>query len=178
MSRTSFGADSPDSIAEFRGGTGLPNPSPKIGPVVISEIMYHPPDINGTTDDVLDEYVELRNITLNTVPLYDLAHPSNTWRFRDGISLTFPPNVSIPANDTLLVVSFDPVNDTNSLAAFRAKYNIATAVAMVGPYSGKLDNGGEELGLYKPDPPQPPGDPDMVALIAVVFRDSESQKKR
>jgi hypothetical protein len=177
MSRTTFGRDNPDSLTDFRLGTGLPNAGPKVGPVVIGEIMYHPPDINGTTDDVLGEYVELRNITTSPVPLYHPSYPSNRWQFRDGINFTFPPNTTIPAGETLLVVSFDPVNDTNSLAAFRAKYSLGTGVAMVGPYNGKLDNGGEELGLYKPDAPEPPGDPDAgfvpyILVDRVVYSDS------
>ncbi|PYK32160.1 MAG: hypothetical protein DME57_00885, partial [Verrucomicrobia bacterium] len=176
MTATSFGADNPDSITEFRTGAGAANPYPKVGPVVISEIMYHPPDINGTTDDVLDEYVELQNITGTPVQLYHPSYPANTWQFRDGINFTFPMAVTLQPGQTLLVVSFDPVNDASSLAAFRAHYNITTPVLMYGPYTGKLDNGGEELGLYKPDAPEPPGDPDAgfvpyVVVDRVVYSD-------
>src|SRR5262245_56422273 len=45
MSRRTFGKDNPASVADFRLGKGLANSSPKVGPVVINEIMYHPPDV-------------------------------------------------------------------------------------------------------------------------------------
>ena len=38
------------------------NSGPKVGPVVISEIMYHPPDLAGGEDNQDDEFIELRNI--------------------------------------------------------------------------------------------------------------------
>jgi len=159
LSRRTFGRDNPDTSDEFRMGTGLPNAYPKVGPIVISEIMYHPPD-NGTNDNVADEFIELRNITGASVPLYDPAFPTNTWRFLDGVTFTFPQGVDIPPNGEVLVVSFDPVNAPAVLSAFRSKYSIDPAVPVYGPYGGKLDNGGESLELYKPDPPQTATSPD------------------
>jgi hypothetical protein len=153
MSARSFGADDPDTPDEFRTGTGLGNAYPRVGPIVIAEIMYHPPDA-GTNDNVADEFIELRNITGAPVPLYDPAYPTNTWRFLDGVTFVFPQGVVIPANGQLLVVSFDPVNAPAALAAFRSKYNIDPGVPIFGPYGGRLDNGGESLELYKPDAPQ------------------------
>jgi hypothetical protein len=121
--------------------------------------MYHPPD-NGTNDNVADEFIELRNITGASVPLYDPAFPTNTWRLLEGVTFTFPQGVDIPPNGEVLVVSFDPVNAPAVLSAFRNKYSIDPAVPIVGPYGGKLDNGGESLELYKPDPPQTATSPD------------------
>ena len=43
----SFGVSSPSTVEEFRGGSGAANAGPLIGPVVINEIMYHPPDLPG-----------------------------------------------------------------------------------------------------------------------------------
>jgi hypothetical protein len=153
MSGRTFGADDPDTPDEFRTGTGLANAYPRVGPIVIAEIMYHPPDA-GTNDNVADEFIELRNITGAPVPLYDPAYPTNTWRFLDGVTFVFPQGVVIPANGEFLVVSFDPANAPAALAAFRSKYNIDPGVPVFGPYGGRLDNGGESLELYKPDPPQ------------------------
>ncbi|HMJ89161.1 MAG TPA: lamin tail domain-containing protein, partial [Candidatus Acidoferrum sp.] len=72
MSTRSFGVDDPGSVAEFRLGTGKTNAYPRVGPIVISEVMYHPPEI-GTNDNTRDEFVELRNITTAAVPLYDVS---------------------------------------------------------------------------------------------------------
>ncbi len=76
------------------------------------------------------------------------------------MDFVFPPNITVASGGYLLVVSFDPVNDTNSLAGFRAAYpQLAPTTALFGPYQGKLDNGGERLGLYKPRAPIPAGQP-------------------
>src|ERR1041385_3306295 len=58
MSLRTFGVANPASLAQFRLGTGLVNSPPKIGPVVISEIMYHPPSVIGVIDNTQDEYIE------------------------------------------------------------------------------------------------------------------------
>jgi hypothetical protein len=115
-----------------------PNSGPRIGPVVISEIHYHP----GAGDD---EFVELLNLTSNAVPLFNPAHPTNMWRI-GGIGFEFPANVTLGANGMLLVVSTNP-------AMFRAKYDVPTNVAVFGPFTGQLDNAGENLELQAPDDP-------------------------
>src|SRR5437773_869983 len=112
MSQRTFGSDSPDTVEMFRLGTGGSNSLPKVGPIVISEIMYHPPDIGGTNDDLLNEFIELRNISGTNQPLYHPAFQTNAWKLKSGVSFTFPPATSIPANGLLLVVSFDPANTT------------------------------------------------------------------
>jgi hypothetical protein len=159
MSARTFGADTPDSLSEFRMGTGRSNAYPRVGPIVITEIMYHPID-TGTNDNVLDEFIELQNISGASVPLYDPVNTTNTWKLKDAVTFSFPPNTSIPANGFLIVVSFDPTN-TAQLNAFRSKYNMQAGTPIVGPYSGKLDNGGESVELAKPDAPQTIPGPDF-----------------
>lgn len=176
LSATTFGNDAPDNVQEFRGGAGRTNALPKVGPIVITEIMYHPPDDAGGIDNVIYEYIELRNLSSNAVPLYHTSYPSNTWQFRDGINYIFPANTSIPAGATILVLSFDPQDDPSALAQFRAQYSLGDGLALYGPYSGRLDNGGEELALYKPDAPELPGDPDAgfvpyIVVDRVVYSD-------
>ena len=164
MSRRTFGADSPDTVVQFRQGTGLTNADPRVGPVVFSEIMYHPSDLPGPVDNVRDEFVELYNPSTSSVPLYDPAHSTNTWRVRGGVDFNFPPGVTLAPAHCLLVVSFDPVNDSNALAGFKAAYpQLPPDAALYGPYSGKLDNGGESIDLRKPGTPEP----DFVPYIVV-----------
>ena len=169
MSARTFGEDDPATLEQFRLGTGLPNAYPKVGPVVISEIMYHPPT-DGTNDNVLDEFVELHNITTAAVPLFDPDYSTNVWHLRGGVDFNFPPNTTIPANGYLVVVSFDPMTNATALAAFRSHYSLGTGVAMVGPYSGKLDNGGESIQLNKPDAPNP-GDVPYFQVDRVSYSD-------
>jgi hypothetical protein len=139
---------------------GTNNAGPRVGPIVISEIMYHPPDTNGVDND-LDEFIELQNITATTVPLfcnftsedgYGAAAATNTWRLRNAVDFDFPTNQTLAAGARLLVVGFDPTN-TVQLAAFRAKYGVSNSLPVYGPWSGKLDNSGETIELKQPDKP-------------------------
>ena len=158
-SRT-FGVDNPASLAQFRTGTGLTNSGPRIGPVVISEIMYHPPNSGpNATENPEEEFVELFNVTSNPVPLYDPLAPSNRWKISGGIEFTFPPAAQLPAGTAALVVGFDPAV-TASLNAFRARYGVSPDVPVYGPFSGRLDNAGETLTLLAPDTPQSAPHPD------------------
>jgi hypothetical protein len=161
MSMRTFGVDNPASTNDFRSGTGLSNAYPKVGPVVINELMYHP----AISNDAL-EFIELRNITAAPVPLFDTVNPSNTWRLRKGIDFNFPSGVAIPAGGYVVVVSFDPATAPLALADFRAAYG--TNMTLYGPYSSKLDNAGEAIELQKPDAPQTLPGPDFGLVPYIV----------
>src|SRR4051812_34501960 len=66
----------------------------------------------------------------------------------------------MPAGSYLVVVSFDPSTNAAQLALFRSTFGIAGTVPVIGPYDGKLDNGGKNLELLHPDVPLPLGTPD------------------
>ncbi len=148
------------------------NPGPAVGPVVISEIMYHPLDW-GTNDNVLDEFIELLNITSNTVPLYYASSPTNTWKLTGGVDYAFPTNVSLQAGESLVLVNFAPTN-TSQLALFRSLYNVPTNVQVFGPYTGKLNNNNDEIELKKPTLPvlAKPDVAPYVLVERVAYRDA------
>jgi CotH kinase protein/Fn3 associated/Lamin Tail Domain/Immunoglobulin domain/Chitobiase/beta-hexosaminidase C-terminal domain/Bacterial TSP3 repeat len=127
---------------------GSDNAGPRVGPVVMSEIQYHP-------DSSHDEFVELRNITGGEVPLFDTAYPSNTWRL-NGLAFDFPTDVTLAADGRLLIVGIDP-------ATFREKYGVPPGVIVLGPFAGNLQDSGERLELQQPDAPGTNG----VAYITV-----------
>ncbi len=142
------------------------NSAARIGPVVISELHYHPrnpsaaaiqvfPDLDS--DDL--EYVELFNSSSQFVTMRD-------WRIRGGIDFDFAADTVMSPGATLLVVSFDPTDPGNAdlLAAFRTEYRLTPATQLVGGYTGKLDNGGEEIRLQRPDQP-PLEDPTFVPRL-------------
>jgi hypothetical protein len=143
------------------------NSYPKVGPVVINEIMYHPPD-NVTPTNVIsnpdEEFLELYNSTNATVSLAG-------WKLRNGVDYSFPPAASLSPNGFLLVVGFNPVVDTAKLSAFRARYGVATTVPIFGPWEGQLNNSGERLELIQPDIPDGSYIP-QVLVEAVEFRDA------
>ncbi|MHC4436522.1 MAG: lamin tail domain-containing protein, partial [Planctomycetota bacterium] len=120
------------------------NSYPKVGPIVISEIMYNPnwPDGGTYTNDQY-EYIELQNISTEPVTLYrhDKAEP---WKFTDGIEFTFPADVpvTIPAGGYLWIVK--------KPAAFSWRYPAVPAGIILGPYDGNLSNAGESLELSMP----------------------------
>lgn len=153
LSQRTFGVDNPATVVQFRQGTGRSNAVPRIGPIVVSEIMYHPPDVGGqaNTDE---EFIELHNRSAAAAPLFDPLFPTNTWQFRDGVSFDFPQNVSLPAQGFLLLVSFDPVANPSKLAAFRELYQVPSNVLVLGPYSGKLSDTGEVLEFLEADKPE------------------------
>lgn len=134
---------------------GLVNGNPVIGPVVISEIHYNP-ETNGF------EFVELLNLTASPVQLFSATFPTNAWKL-SGVDFTFPTNVTLGANNTLLVVA------TNA-ATFRAHYNVPTNIPIFGPYAGQLQDGGENVELQAPDNPNTNGVP-YVTLDAVRYND-------
>ncbi|MHC4720401.1 MAG: lamin tail domain-containing protein, partial [Planctomycetota bacterium] len=130
------------------------NSGPEVDPVVISEIMYHPVS-NGYA-----EYIELRNITGSAVPLYDVAHPNNTWLFTDedgGIEYYLPPSTSIPPNGYLLLVKHS--------VAFDSEFTPAGGVQVLEWVSGRLSNAGEKVEILKPGDPEP--DTGFVPYIRV-----------
>jgi hypothetical protein len=71
--------------------------------------------------------------------------------------------VTIGANSTLLVVATNP-------ATFRALYNVPTNIQVFGPYSGQLQDGGENVELQSPDNPNTNAVP-YVTVDAVRYND-------
>jgi hypothetical protein len=137
---------------------GAANAYPRVGPVVINEIMYNPPDLNGQNS----EYVELRNTTSITVNLYDAN--GVPWKFSNGINYTFPTATTIPANGYLLVVKTTP-------AYFRTKYSVPAGITVLGPYSGHFDNSGEKVEISRPTDIDEAGQPVYTLVDMVVYSD-------
>ncbi len=131
--------DNYNFVAMSENTPGRANAYPKVGPIVINEIMYNPGSGNQN-----EEYIELFNISSEAVTLYRYDK-SEAWRFTDGIEFVFPsdPVVTIPAGGYLLVVKH--------LDAFAARYGAMPAgVVVLGPYDGQLQNGGEKVELSMP----------------------------
>ncbi|MBN1672636.1 MAG: lamin tail domain-containing protein [Kiritimatiellae bacterium] len=139
-----------DFVAQAVTNTlGGANAAPRVGPLVINEIMYHPA-YGG------HEFVELYNASGATVPLYDPAYPAHTWRLSGAIEYAFPGGAALGAGEYALAVAVEP-------AAFRSTYGIPAGVQIFGPYTGVLNNAGESVKLWRPDTP----DAGIVPLILV-----------
>jgi CotH kinase protein/Concanavalin A-like lectin/glucanases superfamily/Lamin Tail Domain/Bacterial Ig domain/Immunoglobulin domain len=170
---------------------GATNAGPRVGPVVVSEIMYHPPappaDTNpdplsillgnsGVVSGVIDpentlEYLELQNVSASFVTLYDPAHDTNRWRLRGAVDFDFPPNQTLAPGERALLVGFDPALDANALLQFRSVYGLDNGIRILGPWQGKLDNAEGRIELQKPDAPNG-GTVPRILVDAVDYLDS------
>ncbi|MCD6394351.1 MAG: lamin tail domain-containing protein, partial [Planctomycetes bacterium] len=114
------------------------NACPKVGPIVINEIMYHPTD-----DDGKAEYIELLNISGSSEKLYDDT-TNEPWKITDGIKYTFPSGAptTIAAGDYFLLI--------RDLAAFTAEYGAPAAGKYAVWTDGKLNNDGETVEISMP----------------------------
>jgi hypothetical protein len=129
-------------VAMSENTPGGENAYPKVGPVIINEIMYNPP-LEGNA-----EYVELLNISNSPVELYDPV-TAEPWHFTDdpenpGIEFFFPtdPPVTLASGEYLLLVG--------DWAAFAAMYNVPAGVQVFEWGQGRLDNAGEKIQLSMP----------------------------
>ncbi len=141
----SFGQNNPLNVVDFRTGSGAANDAPKTAPVILNEVMYRPIDFAGPTDNARDEFVELHNITTN-------AQSIAGWKLKGDSDFTFAAGTVIQPGDYVLVVTFNPVSDPASLAAFRAQYGLTAATAIYGPYAPKLANSTQNVELAYPGP--------------------------
>ena len=151
------------------------NSPPRVGPVIISEVMYHAPGPGGAEADDL-EFIELYNPTPEAIDLavwkdnpHGGAQYFADWRLRGGVDMEFDAGTTIASGGMLVVLSFDPNKPENAtrVAAFKDYYGIADAdpaVLLTGGYSGKLDNGGDRITLQRPDSP-PVDEPGFVPHV-------------
>ena len=104
--------------------------------VVISELHYHPAEpatpeeIAVSRDRDNYEFVELLNIGPRSIDLSDVE-------FSDGIAFVFPPNTVLGAGARAIVVRNE--------AAFTARYGELPDGVVIGQYSGRLSNDGEQV---------------------------------
>lgn len=129
-------------VAMSENTPGSSNAYPKVGPIVISEIMYNP---LGDRDA---EYVELCNISDLVVALQEWDSEQGRfvpWRFADsgGTSFDFPLGVTMSPGEYLLLA-----RDMSVLAAEYAAIPPGVQIFLWG--AGRLDNGGEKVELSKP----------------------------
>ncbi len=142
-----------DWVLQSTNTLGTNNSPPLVGPVVVSEIMYHPADALWI-DPQLGQFIELQNIASASVALLDPLYSTNTWRLRGTVDYDFPLNSTLEPYGQALVVSFDPA-DTVQLNHFRALYTVPASVPVFGPWNGTLAaSGGNSVELKRPDEPE------------------------
>ena len=118
---------------------------PRIGPLLISEVMYKPSVSAGQNPDDY-EYIEIFNPT-------DAAVTLDNWQLSNAVDFDFRRGTIIGAREALVVLPFNPDDPLNAakLANFKTKYGVGPTVKLVGGFQGHLDDGGETVQLQRPD---------------------------
>jgi hypothetical protein len=100
----------------------------------ITELMYHPPQVNSGVDSDLFEFIELKNVGDETL---DLSSVSLT----EGVTFNFATGAvkSLGPGGFVLVVKNRP--------AFLSRYGQDLLLLIAGEYDGKLANDGEAVSL-------------------------------
>ncbi len=137
---------------------GTPNSAPLISPVVIEEIMYHPPD-------GYSEYVVIANVSAQAIALQDGAHAMNTWKLfgrNDSLIFEFPTGTILAPGERIIVAAVTPDQ-------FRRERRIPSFVRVFGPTESKLSNDGEPVALAVPQPPELNGDVFYAHVDTVAY---------
>ena len=141
---------------------GTPNAVPRSGPVVIHEVLAA-----TQASDAGIAFLELLNLSTNSVALRDPEVPQHGWRVRGGVDFQIPPSTELLPRAFLLLVGFDPASDPVALAAFRSFYGLPASVPVLGPWHGQLELGRESVKLEKPVGVEPANRPDAGQTVYV-----------
>ena len=126
---------------------GSANSDPISGPLIITELMYHPENNNT-------EYIEIKNIGSSSFKLQGTEISGIDYQFVDPDSTLDPEHI-------LLIVKGDP-------ATFRNNYSVPEKVVIYGPFVGSLDNGGERIRIRIPEKSPINGQPDLKVSIDIA----------
>ncbi|MDP6635436.1 MAG: lamin tail domain-containing protein [Phycisphaerae bacterium] len=121
------------------------NSGPAMGQIIINEVHYNPDDSNDY------EFIELFNRGPSTVNLWETyASIDYPWELE---GFEFAPGTTMLSNETVVVVSFNPITNPVKLAAFKTRYGLeSSSVQILGSYGANLDNGGGMIRLERPLP--------------------------
>lgn len=139
---------------------GAVNSDPRVGPLVISEIMYHP-QTNGSS-----EYIELSNISDSNVMLYDELKGEG-WRVTQGLTFDFPldPPVTVAPGEFIILV--------RNLSAFDAQFSVPDGTQVFQWTGGGLSNGGERIEISSPGDTDSDGVRKWIRIDRVNYSDND-----
>ena len=128
------------------------NAMPRVGPVQVTEIHYHP---SGSTP----EFVEVSNTSAS-------AEAMDRWTLRGSVDFDFPAGFSIQPVEAVVLVAFDPVLVPSLASTFRNQYGVAPGVRLIGPWLAPdtLADAGGTVRLRRKVPP-PADEPGFVGLM-------------
>ena len=127
---------------------GALNSLPMVGPIVISEIMYHNPV----------EYLELLNVSSRPVPL-------RGWKIDQGIEIQITSELVINPGQRIIL--------SENRGLFRSLYRPEEDLIILEWFDGKLNNGGETVELERPGPLNRLGTPTFVRGDRVKYDNNQ-----
>lgn len=138
---------------------GEPNTPPRVGPLVIDEVMYRPADDLG-------EYVSIVNAGSTPTPLCAEFGAGSllpaVLRVDDEIVFELPCGMLLEPGSRLLIAGTRPDE-------LRRQYAIDGDTVVLGPFTGRLSNEGEPIDLAWPQPPELDGTIAYYALDALDY---------
>lgn len=138
---------------------GEPNAYPRVGPLTITEIHYHP------AENAAAEFIEIQNISAVEQTLSNEA-TNEFWQFTDGIEFNFSrvPPIQVAAGEIILLVK--------DLKVFQTTYSVPTDVQIFQWDGGSLSNQGEKLELSKSGELDTSGTLSMIRIDRIVYDDN------
>jgi hypothetical protein len=124
-------------VAQASSTLNSQNGNPRVGPIVINQIMYNPQSDNY-------EYIELTNTSSGDVKLFDEAK-GTPWKV-NGIDFDFPSNVTLRSGESVFLVE-----SAINAADYRSFFNLESGTKVYN-FNGGLKNEGEEITLFKAAP--------------------------
>lgn len=154
------------SLGGAAPSSGYPDPigwpsqgQASIGPLVISEIHYHP------EDSLEPEWLEIQNLGAEPLALDGGSRQPGAaalpWRLAGGLRFAFPQGAALAPGQRALITGGDP-------RFLRSSRRLPADLPIWGPWEGRLDNAGETLTLGQPSDADPAGG--LIAADRVVYR--------
>ena len=89
-----------------------------------------------------------------------MNNPANTWQLGNAVQFTFPTDFVLLPGELVYVGGVEP-------SQLRGQYELGGGMRVVGPFAGRLNNGGESIHLLRPDAPQ--ALPPNVGLVPYIL---------
>jgi hypothetical protein len=124
-------------VPQTQPSLGAANKGPRVGPVVITEIMRHPSDSSGA-------FIEIRNIGASAVPLFDETDTTRPWKIAPQ-GILFPSGAALKAGEVALVIPAGVPVDS-----MRKKHSLPDSIQLFAA-ADSLFRAFDSIAIMKPD---------------------------
>lgn len=151
-------SDGTTDFTELRATTpNASNALPRIGPVIIGELM-------ATPEYERSKYIVLVNVTGLIIPLFDTNNTLNVWSLSGAVTYVFPMDQYLGPYEKVIVCA------TNE-ATLRTQYSLDESISVYGPWTGDLTTTTGALVLLRPGNPELDGEVPHYRVDHVEYRE-------